>query len=475
MAHNDRNKGVNTGRISDSDFKFLVGAELFKGTSQEARDSLRSVMKAKRVSAGKRLITQGDKGDELYIIQEGSCIVSFERDGKTHEVCRLVPRDLAGEMAVLTGEKRIANVVAETDLRVWGITRESFDYVCAKHLELRQYLSEIVAYRFSGQKATANRTVAKYTIREIIGRGGWSVVYGGEHSFLNLPVAIKMLKHDMAMDTDFLDKFENEAKIIALLNHPNIVRIYDIEHLYRTVFIIMEYLEGISMKDLLDRVPHLPLPRILQFLVQTANGLLYAHQKGIVHQDIKPDNLYICPDDHLKILDFGLACHRDAEQMEWEGTIHYMSPEQIEGEPIDERTDVYSLGITAFEMVTGRIPFEYSDLSKVMDAHVEEPLPDPLKWNSDLPLPFRDFIVRATEKDPNDRFADMSEVLDYLLPLSAESGARPMGTGERRKVMNVSLAYKYEQQVELNVLLEELGRRLKDLGIEVHIGSLTRL
>ena len=194
-------------QISNEMFEFLLGSKLFQGTSEEARQSLREAMKPRRLKAGERLITQGEEGDDLYLISQGSCVVNFERDGEVHQVCRLKERDLVGEMAVLTGEARIANVDAETDLEVWGITGQAFDHACDRCPELRRYLTEIITYRFSSQKATADRTVGKYRIERIIGKGGWSVVYGGVHEFLNLPVAIKMLKHDMAMDPDFLERF----------------------------------------------------------------------------------------------------------------------------------------------------------------------------------------------------------------------------------------------------------------------------
>jgi predicted Ser/Thr protein kinase len=468
--------GAPSAHISDQEFKFLLGSRLFQSTSPDARKCLRAALRPKQIGAGDRLIQQGDPGDELYLIQSGSCIVNFDRDGRNHQVCRLKETDLVGEMAVLTGENRIANVDAETDLLVWGITREAFDDACAKCPELLSYLSEIITYRFSSQKATSNRKIGRYEIKRIIGKGGWSVVYGGVHSFLNLPVAIKMLKHDMALDPDFLEKFQNEARIVAGLNHHNIVRVYDIEHIYRTVFIVMEYLEGESLRSLMDSSAGLPLSKLLEFLVQTAKGLEYAHAQGIVHQDIKPANLFLTNGDILKILDFGLACHPEEEQTEWEGTIHYMSPEQIEGDPIDERTDIYSLGITAFEMAVGRLPFAHSDVSMIMDAHVNEALPDPCELNPALPAELGEIIVRATEKDPANRFSSASDMLRFLLPLSAKYGAKPPEENqESKKIMNLALRYESGQQLEMNTLLEGLVQDLKKLGVEVHVGSMDRL
>ncbi len=473
---NDNHPQNSRAQISKEDFEFLVGTDLFRATSEEARNYLMSVMYPRRLKAGERLISQGDKGDAFYVIEEGTCLVHFEKDGQTHPVCRIKERELVGEMAVLTGENRVANVDAETDVLVWRIGCDAFEQACRIHPELREYLTEIVAYRFASQKITADRSIGRHTITGIIGRGGWSVVYKGIHSFLHLPVAIKMLKHDMAMDPDFLERFQNEAKIIAKLNHENIVRVYDIEHAYKTVFIVMEFLNGQSLDNILKRIPRMPLANILDILVRVASGLQYAHEQGIIHQDIKPANIFITEDDRVKILDFGLACPKAVGWHDFDGTVHYMAPEQIEDERVDERTDIYSLGITAFEMATGILPFSDVDLSKVLDAHLKKPIPDPSTLRPDLPKALRDFISRAVEKRPDDRYQRMGEVLETLLPPAQEAGAA-VGTRirARRKTVGLMMSYDEELQMEISVLLEEFGKRLKELGAEFRLGSLEEL
>lgn len=316
---------------------------------------------------------------------------------------------------------------------------------------------------------TADRTVGKYVINEIIGKGGWSIVYKGIHAGLNMPVAIKMLNHDMAMRPEFTERFKNEAKIIAKLNHENIVKVYDIEEVYRTIFIIMEYLDGVSLKFILEKMPRLPLPRVLDILLQVCAGLSYAHQHSIIHQDIKPDNIFIQPDDRAKIVDFGLACIPGAiEDLGWPGSVFYTSPEQIEGDPVSERTDIYSLGIAAYEMITGQRPFPEDNVAKVMNFHLNEDTPDPRTLIPDLPEELSNFLIRATRRDPAARYQSISQILHALKPLAEKMGLESRSQlREQRKMMSLFLFYQDQHQLALNRLVEDFSNELKKIGAVV--------
>ncbi|MBM4328338.1 MAG: cyclic nucleotide-binding domain-containing protein [Deltaproteobacteria bacterium] len=468
-----RRSRIRKGAMSQEDFDFLMNTDLLRATPHEAKSQLIFAMTPIRLRAGERLISQGDDGDHFYLIQRGTCVVSVQRDGETHIISRLKPGELVGEMAILTGEKRTADVHAEVDMVLWGIGRLEFEELCRAHSDLREFLTEIVTRRFSSQKRMAEKTIGRYVINEIIGQGGWSIVYKGAHSSLPMPVAIKMLKHDMAMDPDFMDRFQNEARVIARLSHENLVRVYDIEHLYRTVFIVMEYLEGSSLEDILDSLPRLEFKRTLNLLVQVCRGLRYAHRHGIVHQDIKPANVFVQRRDRAKIVDFGLACPKGCEDViDFAGTPYYMSPEQIESEPVDERTDIYSLGITAFEMTTGRRPFAYEDVGKVLEAHRSEPLPDPRNINPDLPPGFCAFISKAARKDPSDRYQNMDEALESLLPLAERVGvAVEADSTPRRNMMSLFMFYRKDRQLELSQLVENFNQELKKIGAELRMAD----
>jgi len=452
-------------RIWPSEVEFLLQTPLLLATPDAAKCCLLNCMSQNTVSAGERFISQGDERDSMYVIQEGCCVASVEKDGVNYPINRLKAGDIVGEMALLTGGRRTAHVDAEEDMKVWRLTAARFDDLCEEYPGLRDFLTELATQRFTTERVTAERTVGKYIIQERLGRGGWSIVYKGIHGNLNMPVAIKMLKHTMAMHPEFLEKFKNEARTIANLNHESIVKIYDIEELYRTIFIVMEYLDGVPLDHLLERTPRLPLARVVDILMQVCAGLAYAHEKGIVHQDIKPANIFIQPVERAKIVDFGLSLPPGTAAFTVSESAHYMAPEQIKGEPMDARSDIYSLGIMAYEMVAGRRPYPEDDISKLLDMHVHEDVPDVRGVVPDLPDELCYFIRRATDRDRTARFKSAWEACRSLQPL-----AERMGVGgaahlrEHRKNMILSLFYKEEHQLTLNRLVEELSRELEKIG-----------
>ena len=306
--------------------------------------------------AGERFITQGETDGTAYIIDRGACLAVVEKNGGLHPVGHRGEGDIVGDLALLTGEPQPAHVEAQTDATLWVLPRRAFEDLSKEDPDLLDFLTELTADRLDSRRPVADRRIGKYTATEIIGRGGYSIVYRGVHTGLDLPVAIKMMRHDMAADPDFLAGFRNEAKMIAALDHDNIVRVYDIEERFRTVFIIMEHVRGESLQSLLRRLKRLPPRLIVSFLLQICAGLAYAHRKGIIHRDIKPDNIIVGPDDRIKILDFGLACPPGADDCRI-GTVFYLAPEQITGDRIDPRTDIYRLGVAAYEMAIGTRPF----------------------------------------------------------------------------------------------------------------------
>ncbi len=458
--------------LPTGDLEFLMNTELLRAAPDHVKKQLLSTLNPVKVKAGERFISQGTRGDALFLIQAGSCVVGLESNGQYHPVSRLKAGQLAGELAVLTGEPQTISVDAETDMSLWAMEREKFEQVCHAAPILREFITELATERLCSQRITAERTIGRYLINEVIAEGGWSIVYKGHHSFLNLPVAIKMLKHNMAIDSELFDRFQNEAKIIAALNHENIVRVYDIEHVYRTVFIIMEHLDGVTLRNVLDNGFRMQPARILRILMQVCSGLEYAHQKGIVHQDVKPGNIFIQKNDLVKLVDFGLACPIGGCSDDMPGTAYYMAPEQIEGDPVDPRTDVYSLGITAYEMATGQRPFP-DDVCETLMSHITVPVPDPRILNPSLPEAFADFIRKATAKDPTKRYDDLGQLSRVLYQMAQamqlDLVPRPRRT---RRMMSLVMIYEDESRMEINRLLEEFGEQLEKSGAKLRIADL---
>ena len=214
-----------TPRPLTADYEFFIRTKLLRAIPRKAVCPVLNSIFRLSVPAGERLINQGDPGNTFFVIQQGTCGVHLEKGGELIFITRLREGDVVGEMAVLTGEPRSARVTAETDLVLWGLTKERFDGLSTEHSDLREFLTELVAYRFASSRITADRMIGKYLITDIIGQGGYSIVYKGRHLDLEMPVAIKMMKHDMAMDPDFIRNFRQEARTVAALNHPHIVKV----------------------------------------------------------------------------------------------------------------------------------------------------------------------------------------------------------------------------------------------------------
>jgi serine/threonine protein kinase len=463
MTSEDAMEGAR--RISREEYDAFSESPVVETLSEDARLALLSSMRHRRILSGARFIAQGEEGDEFFIIREGRCFVTIEADGADRVVGRLGPGDVVGEMAVLTGEKRNANVDAETDMILWTVTRHAFDSVCERFGRIRELLTRIVSDRLSRSLFIADRTVGKYMVQGTIGTGGCSVVYQGRHSTLDIPVAVKMLRHHLAMQPDFVERFRNEAKIIAKLDHENIVKVFDIEEMFRTFFIVMELVDGESLATVLRRMGKLPMPTAVDYLLQICRGLLHAHEAGIVHSDVKPGNVIVQQGDRVKIIDFGFSAAMGSREQIVGGTDLYVSPEHILRRPLDERSDIYSLGLTAYEMLTGTRPCEEYDKYGILNWHLEEDVKDPRKAAPDLPAKLADFVIRASRKEPDQRYSDLKQVLSDLEPAARRLGVRSRtGETDPHNMMGLFLLYRDEQQETMQRLVQSFSRELAKVG-----------
>lgn len=256
----------------------------------------------------------------------------------------------------------------------------------------------------------------RYEILERIGSGGMSDVYKARCHKLNRLVAIKVLKDEFSSDSTFVGKFKLEAQAAARLSHPNIVSVYDVADEGSMHYIVMELIEGITLKSYIAKKGRLEVREAVGIAIQVAQGIAAAHAQNIVHRDIKPQNIIISRDGKVKVADFGIARAATTQTMTSSamGSVHYISPEQARGGYSDGRSDIYSLGITIFEMVTGRLPFDGDNTVSIALAHLEEPITRPSVYNPAVPVSLEHIILKCTEKKPEQRYATAEELIADL-------------------------------------------------------------
>ncbi|MCF6247164.1 MAG: protein kinase [Desulfobacula sp.] len=388
--------------------------KLLKFLPPHTKHSILDNLKLKKIKKSVRFISQGDNKDEAYITKSGSCLLIVEKKNTLHPVDHRGEGDILNMSALFTGEPVNSHFEAETDMELWVLKKKIFKKIPENDPLLYNFLTEIVADRFDSQRPISDRTIGRYVATDIIGRGGYSIVYKGVDSVTNQKVAIKMLRHNMVKDSYFLQKFKNEAKIISRLNHRNIINIFDIKEKFQTAFIIMEYLDGESIAAMLKRLKKISYQDANNYLVQACKAIGHAHNQGILHKDINPENLVIIDNYHVKLLDFGLASfiHDDDDLID--GAFLYLAPEISKGGTSNIQSDIYSLGITAFEMVVGKRPYPEKDQAIFIKMRCESEIPDPKKLEPDLPDTLRRFIIKACRLDPKQRYTDMNQAIKDL-------------------------------------------------------------
>lgn len=265
----------------------------------------------------------------------------------------------------------------------------------------------------------------RYEIIEEVGSGGMSVVYKAKCHVLNRYVAMKVLKPEFADDTSFVNKFRIEAQSAAGLSHPNIVNVYDVGEENGFYYIVMELVEGITLKEYIQQNGRLPYQTALDFIVQIAAGIEVAHEHHTIHRDIKPQNIIVSRNGTLKVTDFGIAKAATSNTIASSamGSVHYISPEQARGGYSDERSDIYSLGITLYEMLTGRVPFEGENNVTVALMHIQSEIIPPREYYPDIPIGLERIVLKATQKKPERRYLTTSAMLSDLRKFAMDPNA----------------------------------------------------
>lgn len=277
------------------------------------------------------------------------------------------------------------------------------------------------------------RLAGRYEIQEQVGIGGMANVFKARDLIDDITVAVKILKDEYIQNEEFLRRFRNEAKAIAGLSHPNIVKVYDVIYDNDVPAIVMEYIDGITLKEYIEREGILKWKEALHYVVQILRALLHAHDKGIVHRDIKPQNIMLLMDGTIKVMDFGIARFARFETKTISGkvigSVHYISPEQACGDATDHKTDIYSAGVMLFEMLTGRLPFEADAAVSVAMMQVSKTPMRPREINDTIPEGLEEIILKAMQKDTKQRYQSAAEMLRDI--------------DEFKKNPSIQFAYKY--------------------------------
>lgn len=264
-------------------------------------------------------------------------------------------------------------------------------------------------------KYVGKRLDGRYEIREILGEGGMARVYKAFDNQENRMVAIKILKDEFLSNDEFLRRFKNESKAIAMLSHPNIVNVYDVSFGDLIQYIVMEYIEGITLKEYIENEGSLRWKDAVHFTIQILKALQHAHDKGIVHRDVKPQNIMVLADGTIKVTDFGIARFSRSDQRTITdkaiGSVHYISPEQARGEKTDEKTDIYSVGVMLYEMLTGKLPFQAESAVSVAIMQLQRDPQLPTEINASIPLGLEQITMHAMQKSQDKRYQTASEML----------------------------------------------------------------
>ena len=262
----------------------------------------------------------------------------------------------------------------------------------------------------------------RYRIAARIGHGGMAEVYEANDIITKKTVAIKLIREDVMNNPVNLKRFTNEATIAASLNHPNIVKVYNHGTVMGVPYIANEYVKGQNMKEVLDFRTRLPINEALECMIQLSAALHYAHQHGIVHRDVKPDNLYVMNDGTIKLGDFGIAqtdstSKINSSKSEIVGSVHYLAPEVTQGRPASAQSDIYAAGVTFYEIITGHVPYNKDNAIDIAVAHVKEKFPSPKKYLPDCPKEVEKIIQKCVKKNPNERYKNANDLYEDLVAL----------------------------------------------------------
>ena len=437
--------------------------ELFQDLSSADVEAIAQVLEPCSFAAGAVIMREGAEGDAMYLLDEGRVRVhKMPGEGRPRFEVTLDAPSALGEMALIARTPRTATVKADGPVRCMRLDRADFEAIVHRHPDVARLLTRLVGERL--KEIDGIRRVGKYRVVGTLGKGAVADVFEARHPELGQPVALKMLSHALVYHPQFARQFDREAVIVAGLSHPNIVRVFDFERAYGTRFIVMERLEGEMLADLIERRAPPRWSTVRRLLREVGAALQHAHQKGLIHRDVKPSNIFITHEGQAKLLDFGIAVHQERSAASGDarvGSPCYVAPEQILGKPLDGRADIYALGITAFELITGQVPFDAHDVVALLRKHLHSPLPDPRNIRPDVPDDLALFISGCCRKKARDRFPDCESALAVL-----QDGVEDPFGGQR----TVRIVHGPETERAVREALDRLERSLARLpGVDIRI------
>ncbi len=398
----------------------------FDQLPKDVMEVIESRMHPQRFAKGEYLMRQGEPGNCLMVLLEGQVeVVSVTDHGEASLIARTDACQVYGEMALLSEEPRMANVIALTPVVVNVLPAESFHELVTQMPEISVVLTKLIAQRVgrSGRKdVMEEKSFGGYTITGRLGRGGMAVVYLAHDPEHNRKVALKMMSHRLVYDQAALDQFQWEADIIKSFEHPNITQMYGRFRAFHTFFTVMQFCDGITLRDLIKLNDRLPEPLVRSILGQIVSALKYAHSKGIVHRDIKPANVMVNRDGTVMLMDFGLAKPADDSQSSLlsliVGTPRYMAPEQMVGvEGVDQKSDYFALGCVIYEMLVGEPLIPETDWLSLLRHHADWELPNMQHYCPGLSAEVEEVLKGCLQSEPDLRSLPVEELEAWANPI----------------------------------------------------------
>ena len=378
---------------------------------------LEKLAEEKTYQSGDLIVRSGDSADRLFLLRQGLAYATVPGSDGVWFNDYMKPGDVFGEMALLTGDKRSADVTAQTEVTCLELPFGPLRALFTEQPEVAAVLTSIVGARLTGRSGI--REVGGFEIEGPLGGGGFARVFCGKNPNTGEQVAIKMLRHELVWRKEYAKRFRREARAIQRIVHPSVVRVHGVVDAYATIFIVMELVLGGDLVTCLVRNGPLSASEVRYVFHRIALALHSAHEKDIIHRDVKPANILLTRDGDLKLADFGVALTPGEARTTagktgtFTGTPHYAAPEHVLGRDMDGRTDLFMLGVTAFELLQGHTPHNRESAVSVLLKHVAEDMPDP-RENPSIPGDLAEAIYRSTRRLPQDRFSSCKEAADWL-------------------------------------------------------------